>query len=187
MNKNDMTEKQEKLLETMMFFFKFLAVGLVFRLILWIYPDTWLIQAFFADLIGAMLGTSGVENIVEGIYITTRNAEYLITQDCLGWKSIAVFIALIFASTKRTLEHFHFIVKGGALLILANILRVYTTVLLAEKGIISFNIIHDTLWTWSLTLIVLIIWTYWLFEEKDKLPLYQRRIQEQVEKLRDQR
>jgi exosortase/archaeosortase family protein len=184
--KEDLNDTQEKLYDTLVFLVKLIAAGAVFRAILWIYPDTQIIQAFFAEFIAAMLNSTGLETVTQGIYISIKETPYVITQDCLGWKSLAAFTGLVYASTKRTLEHLNFILQGFAIIIIANIIRVYTTVLLAEKEVISFSIIHDVLWSWSLTLLVLIIWAYWFTKMKDSEPLFQKKIKEQAKELRKQ-
>jgi exosortase/archaeosortase family protein len=179
-NTEEFTETQKKLFETLMFLTKLVAAGVVFRGILLVYPDTRLLQSLLASLINAMLNSSGIEAVREGIAITIGDTPYIITQDCLGWKSMAAFAGLVYASSKRTLEHLNFILQGFAVIIVANIIRVYSTVLLAEKGIFSFQIIHDFLWKWSLTLLVLIIWAYWFRKMKEREPAFQRKIKERV-------
>ena len=183
-DKQEFTETQERLYETLLFFGKLLLAGAVFRGILWIYPDTQLLQGGLAHLISAMLNSSGMESIVSGFSVIVSGTEYVITQDCLGWKSLAAFTGLMYASTSRTLEHLNFILQGFAAIIIANTVRVYSTVLLAEKGVISFQIIHDVLWSWSLTLLVLIIWGYWFTKVKDREPVYQQRITERIQELK---
>ncbi|MFB6100392.1 MAG: archaeosortase/exosortase family protein [Candidatus Nanohalobium sp.] len=183
-NTEDFTETQQKLFKTLVFLGKLLLAGAVFHGILWIYPDTDLLQAFLADIISAMLKSTGFQSAADGTYITLSGMQYVITQDCLGWKSLAAFTGLMYASSKRTLEHLNFILQGFAVILIANIIRVYTTIFLAEKGIISFNIIHDVLWSWSLTFLVLAIWAYWFLNLKDREPVYQQRIQEKVRELK---
>lgn len=182
-NPEEFTETQQKLYQTLMFMGKLLIAGAVFQAILYIYPNTTSLQAFFAQIIGAMLSSTGINSTINGISILTSQAEYVITQDCLGWKSMAAFLGLMYASTERTLENLTFILQGIAIVIIANIIRVYTTVVLAERGIISFDLIHDVLWSWSLTFLVLGIWIYWLLELKDREPIYQQRIKERAREL----
>lgn len=183
--KEELTDTQQRLYRTLIFFGKLLLAGTVFRAILWVYPDTRILQSMLSDLIAAMLNSSGIEAVAREFEIYIGNTPYIITQDCLAWKSLAAFTGLVYASTKRTLEHANFILQGFAVIILANIIRVYSTLLLAEKGVISFQVIHDVLWSWSLTLLVLVLWGYWMIKLKDREPVYQQRIQEQVKKIRD--
>lgn len=182
----EFNDTQQKLYETLVFLGKLLLAGTVFHGILWVYPDTRILQSMLADLISTMLNSSGLEAVAQSFHIYVGKTSYYITQDCLGWKSLAAFTGLIYASTQRTLEHLNFILQGLAIIILANIFRVYSTILLAEKGVISFAVIHDVLWSWSLTFLVLMIWGYWMTKLKDREPIYQQRIKEQVEKLREE-
>lgn len=181
----ELTDTQKKLLETLRFMSKLLLAGAVFQGILHIHPDTRFLQAGLAELVSAMLNSTGRETVVQGISVFTSQAQYVITQDCLGWKSMAAFIALIYASTQRTLEHLNFILQGLAVILIANIIRIYTTVVLAERGVISFEVIHNVLWSWSLTLLVLAMWIYWLKRLKEREPVYQQRIKERVRELRE--
>ena len=186
-NPEEFTETQQKLFDTLQFMAKLLIAGAVFQGILYIYPDTTPLQSVLAQIIGGMLGSAGIISQVDGISVLTGQAEYVITQDCLGWKSMAAFLGLIYASTERTLEHLTFILQGLVILVIANIVRVYTTVVLAERGIISFELIHGVLWRWSLTLLVLGLWIYWMKDLKEREPIFQQRIKERARELTEKR
>jgi exosortase/archaeosortase family protein len=183
-SKEEFNETQRKLYETLVFLGKLLLAGAVFQAVLWFYPNTAIFQSMLADLVAAMLNSSGIDATAQTFFVYIGDTPYYITQDCLGWKSLAAFTGLVFASTKRTLEHANFIMQGFAIIILANILRIYSTIFLAERGIISFSVIHDVLWSWSLTLLVLAMWAFWMVNLKDREPLYQKRIKEQVKELK---
>lgn len=182
-DRSEFDETQENLFQTLLFMGKLLIAGAVFHFLIWLYPNTSAFQSFLAELIGAMLSATSFSVEVIRTSIFTSKAEYVITQDCLGWKSLAAFAGLMFASTGRTLENLNFILQGFAVIILANIIRIYTTVFLAERGVISFAIIHDFLWSWSLTLLVFAIWAYWFLDLREREPIYQQRIRERVEEL----
>ncbi|MFB6159350.1 MAG: exosortase/archaeosortase family protein [Candidatus Nanohalobium sp.] len=184
-DREEFTETQENLYQTLLFLSKLMLAGGVFHLILWIYPDTRLFQSLLADITASMLNSSGIKTVTEGFSIIISGTTYVITQDCLGWKSIAAFTGLIFASTERTLEHLNFLIQGFTALIIANIIRIYTTVLLAEKGVISFEVVHRVLWRWSLTLLILLMWIYWYRNLKDREPVYQQRIKEHVKEIKE--
>ncbi len=177
--------RQKKLYKTSLFTGKFLIAGIVFQLILYINPDTYQVQAAFTTLMAFLLSVAGLELTYTGIRIFTSEAVYVIVQDCLGWKSMAVFIALIYASTSRTLEHLKYILIGLLVLVIANIVRVFTTVYLSEIGLISFEVIHGTLWRWSLTIVVLALWIYWFNNLKDK-EMFETRIKDQLNKVKSE-
>ena len=163
-----MDDLNQRLFRTAIFLGKMIVAGLFFRVVLFVNPDTTVLQTGFASLIAGLLNIAGLEVTHSGIRILTEQAIYVIVQDCLGWKSMAVFIALVYASTSRALESLNFLLKGLGILFLANILRVFSTVYLAEIGLVSFEIIHGVLWRWSLTLVVLGLWLYWLRNLKDE-------------------
>jgi exosortase/archaeosortase family protein len=163
-----MKDVDERLHRTAVFLGKLLLAGLVFRAVILVAPSTYQLQSAFADMITWMINIAGIEAISTGTHIFTDKSVYVIVQDCLGWKSMAAFLGLMWASTKRTLEYANFILAGIGALFVANIFRVFTTVYLAEAGIISFEIIHGVLWRWSLTVIVLGLWIYWLKMRKDE-------------------
>lgn len=152
--------------QTSLFIFKLLLAGVVFRAVLFVNPSTYQVQSAFADVMAWLLNASGIEAMNTGTRIFTEKSVYVIVQDCLGWKSMSMFVALVYASTKRTLEYANYIIGGLAVLFAANIVRVYSTIYLAEAGIISFEVVHGILWRWSLTVIVLGLWIYWLRQRK---------------------
>lgn len=162
------TERQEKLYQTMIFLLKLVLLGLIFRGILFLYPDTYGIQNAFASLIGAILSPF-MHIQVNEIYLLTVENSYIIVQDCLGWKSMSVFTALFFSSIpiEKIRENLEYLLYGLAAIFVANIVRVATTVYLAEIGVISFEVIHSLLWRWGLTVIVFAVWLYWFTQILD--------------------
>lgn len=163
-----MKDVDQRLQRTALFVGKLLLAGLLFRAVILVSPSTYQLQSAFAEMIAWMINGAGIEAISKGTRIFTDKSVYIIVQDCLGWKSMAMFLGLMWASTKRTLEYANFIIAGIGILFVANIFRVFTTVYLAEAGIISFDIIHGILWRWSLTVIVLGLWVYWLKKRKQE-------------------
>ncbi|MFB6174572.1 MAG: exosortase/archaeosortase family protein [Candidatus Nanohalobium sp.] len=157
-----LNERQQNLYETLEFLSKLLFAGIFFQAILFIYPDTTGIQSLLATIsatltdpfLKASLGHSGIK-------VTAGNVNYVISQDCIGWKSVSAFTALIFASSDRFRDHIKPLVAGSLLILLANIFRIVTTIALSHRGLISFNVIHDFLWKWSLTFIVFLLWIIW--------------------------
>lgn len=152
----------EKLRETALFISKLFLAGIVFRAILYLEPDTYLLQLYLADITHRILVLTGLNIERQGIYLIGAEKSFIVVRDCLGWKSISVFIALIFASVKNFRRHLKTVLAGVLLLSAVNIIRVVTTVYLSELGLISFDVIHTVLWTWGLTAVVFLTWLYWL-------------------------
>lgn len=157
----ELTEQQQKLHDMVVFFAKLIGAGLVFQTILIAYPNTMTIQAGFAQIVAGILSVTGMNFQATGISIASGDVAYIITQDCLGWKSMAVFTGLVFASTSRYRYHARYIAIGLGVIAVANLVRVVSTVYLAEIGVISFGVIHGILWRWGLTVLVLFMWLVW--------------------------
>lgn len=161
----EMNERQQKLFEANIFLGKMLAIGAVFHLILWIYPDTSGIQARYAEYITILMNAMGYSFRAESVYILPG---YEITQDCLGWKSIMAYVALVVSSAEKLKDNVKYILAGIGVIMVANVIRIITTIHLSEIGLISFEVIHGFLWKWSLTGIVLVSWMYWFTRYRDQ-------------------
>lgn len=149
------------------FVFKLLLAGLVFRAIIFLNPDTYFLQEQLAELTADTLNYLGGNYYARDALILGERGSYLVTRDCLGWKSVSAFIGLVFASTKNLVRHSKTLIIGTVLLLVINLVRVVTTVWLSEIGLISFEIIHTFLWRWGMTLTVLIAWYLWLKKHRE--------------------
>lgn len=158
----EMDERQKKLYQTLLFFSKLLFAGLIFQAILYIYPDTTGAQAFLAQIVAFLMDPLMKASFTAaGIDVVTDGVRYVITQDCLGWKSMAAFTGLVFASAESFRKNLKYVFGAIAFIYVANILRILTTIYLSELGIVSFDVIHDIFWKWSLTALVLVMWVFW--------------------------
>jgi exosortase/archaeosortase family protein len=155
-------EKYPRLHRLIPFVAKLFIAGVVFRAIIFLNPDTYFLQEYLAEITIDILNLLGGNYSLRDALILGEHGSYLVTRDCLGWKSVSAFIGLIFASTKNLLDHSRTLVAGTVLLLAANLIRVVSTVWLSEAGIISFEIIHTFLWRWGMTALVLIVWYIWL-------------------------
>lgn len=154
--------RQRKLFKVSKFLLKLILVGISVNLIIFLNPNTKSVQELFARFVELIFVSGGATVVREGIFLHIGENIYEINQDCLGWKSKALFVGLYFASTQRYKNHLKTLFSGLTVIFLANIFRVITTIYLAETGVISWEIIHDTLWRWGLSAVVLIIWGFWL-------------------------
>lgn len=164
----NLDEHHRKLFETSVFLFKMLIAGFFFHLILAIYPDTASLQAALAEITQRILNLTGVTLERQGIKLIDSKVTYVVTQDCLGWKSIAAFSALIFSSATKYRKHIKSLLLGISAIVVLNIVRVSTTVYLSHIGLISFEIIHSLFWKWGLTFAVIILWFTWLYRKSGK-------------------
>ncbi len=158
----------EKLKSILLFWLKLLAVGLVFRAVLLLDPPTALLQEIQASYTGYWLQAVGLDPTVKGSFIHLSGETYLITRDCLGWKSMFLFIGLVFASAKKVGNLRFFLPTGLLVILAANNLRILSTIFLVEAGFFSWDVIHGFLWRWGLTAVVLLVWSTWLLKSDIK-------------------
>lgn len=156
------TENQKKLHRTSIFILKLLLLGLLFRGIIALSPDTTSFQVLLAQVTEPITELAGVTLERQGALLYGERGAYLITQDCLGWKSVAAYIGLVIASAEKIRETWKPLAAGILALIAANIIRIATTIYLSHQGIISFEIIHSVFWKWGLTAIVFVAWLAFL-------------------------
>lgn len=156
-----LSDRDRKILDANIFLGKMLVVGAVFHAVLFLYPNTVPVQEAFAGFLTDSMNLFGYGFTHHGVYMMDGGSGYEITQDCLGWKSMMAFTALMVSSGK-VITNLKYLIGGLGLIVVANFVRVVTTVHLAEIGLFSFEIIHGFLWRWSLTAIVLVIWIIWL-------------------------
>lgn len=153
----ELDQRQQKLYKTTVFLAKLILAGMVFRAIIWVYPSTFGLQEALGWLITESLNLFGYHASRMGITVSVNQSAYIISQDCLGWKSAAALIGLSFASgsfeNKKRL-----IALGTAVILAVNLVRIVSTIVLSQTGVVSFDFIHTVLWRWLLTLTVLVAW-----------------------------
>lgn len=160
----DFNERQQKLYDTLVFVSKMLFFGALLHMALFLRPDTYGLQSALAALSNFFLQFLGVALERNGALLISERSSYLVTQDCLGWKSMFAFTALVLSSAplKEIKKHLKTVVIGAAALAAINIFRVATTIYLSYHQVISFEIIHTVFWKWGLTFVVLVFWFSWL-------------------------
>jgi len=154
----DFDERQRKLFETSVFMAKMLGAGAVFHLILLLYPSTYGFQSALAEITQRILGIFGIYLERQGINLIDYNVTYVVTQDCLGWKSMSAFTALVFSSTNEYRKYFKPLLVGLFAIAFLNVIRIVTTIYLSHIQLISFEIVHSLFWKWGLTFFVLVLW-----------------------------
>lgn len=109
--------------------------------------------------------------------------QIVIDADCIGWKSMCMFFALVLATPikvggkvknlKNKIKNFFpktklkALVIGIPVLFVVNFLRILTTILIGYYfGVSYFNIAHTILWREGLIFAVVLIWFLWLRKEK---------------------
>lgn len=120
------------------------------------------IQEFYAYTVGNLLNQTYTSTKIESQLIKTEKGIYDIIRDCTGWKSIYLLSALVITTTEEYKDAIKFLILGILILVGVNIVRLYSTILLSEIGLISFDVIHNWIWNGLMILATLIIWLIYL-------------------------
>ncbi len=162
------TNNLTALKETLRFFSIFAVLSLSLHIVVWLNINTMGAQQLLASAVAAFLQLGGISAQAEGINIVIAQLGIVqIIRDCLGWKAMLAFTALIVATQRRSgITKIKGISTGVFAIIILNIIRLVSTILIVMFLGLQFDFVHSVLWQWSLTISVLGIWALWLFYTK---------------------
>ncbi|MCD6381777.1 MAG: exosortase/archaeosortase family protein [Candidatus Aenigmarchaeota archaeon] len=130
------------------------------------------LQKFIAISVLDILKFFGIKASLSGLLLTIETVSGsfggFIDFDCTGWKSIVVFLALIFSTPSKLKDKLSGIILSP-IFIFANIIRISLVFLsVSIFGPESFSYIHYISWTFLLVLIIL-LWIEWIKLRKIKV------------------
>lgn len=149
---------QEKLKRASLFFLKLTVAGLFFRAILLLSPNTYALESILANVSGKLLQILGIPVETFGNRIKSGKTIFIVNQDCLGWKSVAAFLGLSWASEISLKNRLITLIVAGILFL--NLIRIVVTITLSSSGILSFELLHMFLWRWGLTASIFVFWIF---------------------------
>jgi len=159
---------RRKLLGVLIFLVKFNLLALPMYAVMYSGISLPWLQQAIADFLYATLKAAGYTVAKQGIVLTlvAGNAitNIIIDMDCTGWKSMYAVAALALATpAPNDWKKLKFIAAGASALFALNLLRVFTTIVVAyEVGFGYLDIVHTLLWREGLIIAVLAIWYLWL-------------------------
>ena len=122
------------------------------------------------EISGAILRWFGVLAVVDGVKITVpvENGSFagFIDRACTGWRSMMLFLGLVIATPiKKKLVSLFFL----PLIYVINILRIVVVFLFVHAfGPLHFELVHSILWSWSMVMVVILLWITWIKTFKEK-------------------
>jgi exosortase/archaeosortase family protein len=176
--------KRETLLAIAIFLLIFNLLSLPVWLIIYFditFPKA---QTLLASFLEHGLNFLGIETKREEFILLLADPkmpQIVIDADCIGWKSVYMFFALVLATPisgkvknlKNKIKNFFqktklkALVIGIPILFAINFLRILTTILIGHYfGVSYFNIAHTILWREGLIFAVVLIWLLWLKKKK---------------------
>ena len=158
--------KYKPYIQTLVFLLRLLLLSVPVYMIIY-FVNLYPLQVMVATHTTFLLKLMGFHVAMEGAAVsvgTEKPFNFIISEDSTGWKSFLFLSALIIAVPgikwkKRVIGIFYGIIA----LYIGNILRVLTIVI--SERIYGMNIamlIHDWLWEFGLTAMVLVLWVVWL-------------------------
>lgn len=168
MTPNNKTEKlKENLLSEKYFITKMAVLGIILTYLTSQNFKLPFLQGIYAQTTSYLLDTTHTTTTVQQEFITTQKQTYEIIRDCTGWKSLYLYFSLIISRETQPKQIIKLFVTGTAIILTLNAVRLYTTILLSEIGLISFEIIHNWLWN---TLMIIATITTWIILKKKLQP-----------------
>jgi exosortase/archaeosortase family protein len=123
-------------------------------------------QLFTASAVAWLLQALGFNAVQAGTTITIPilNGHWsaVITNDCIAWKSILAFLALVFA-TDFSLRKKTFALVFIPVIYVINLARIWFMFFYVSTFDLAFyGIVHAVVWSWGLLLITLALWLLWM-------------------------
>ncbi len=124
------------------------------------------IQYMITDIVQAMLFLSGIPVIRSELLLTipihTGSWAAVINWDCVGWKSMLFFTALVFATPCKASKKMLALALLPIIFIM-NILRIWFMFWYVHTfNLAHFQIIHTVFWSFGLIVVALILWLIWI-------------------------
>lgn len=154
--------RQERLFHAFVFLSRFAALAVPFYLIIASGWEAEGFRAFTAQVSASTLQMLGIEATSTGSFVQAGELLVDVTRDSTGWKSVAVFTALVAASRRSTESKVKGVLIGVFLLLGVNLLRITSMVYAVETLGIDYEFLHTFLWRWGLTAAVIGLWALWM-------------------------
>lgn len=164
--KQKLTPTQERLWLALQFLIRFaLLAAPVYIILDFSVPLTPLQQAVTGN-VDFLLTSLGYNVSADGPMLTVAGPtpfQFIISEDCTGWKSLLCFLALVLAVPGVCWKERLYGLIGLPLVYAANLLRIIGIVLLQQAfGNEIVKLVHDWLWSAGLIMVVLAVWFVWL-------------------------
>ena len=155
----------EKERSIILFFVKFNIFAVPLYVLLAIGADFSWLQNAVAGITLELLAAAGISASRDGylISIPVDGGSWggFINSDCVGWKSVLAYIALVMATEFPLRKKLAGLVLVPAIFI-ANLARIFFMFLYVDTwGLAGYGFVHAVVWSWGLLLIVIASWIAW--------------------------
>jgi len=145
----------------LMFFVTLIILAIPFYLLINLEPHFVFLQEITAINTQMFMEIIGLEIVRDSYFIFMMNKGLEVAPACIGWRSIAVFLAIVVATPLKKKDYW---LAFGLVPILYgfNIFRLSTSLITLVLAPNLFDVVHGFLWKYGMTLLVLGLWWYWL-------------------------
>ncbi len=170
-----LSKKNKKRILTLEFLTRLMILAIPLYIVMYGNISLYFIEDPLANIVTSMLKTSGVETtrtngyetnglLMPVLQISGFEKGIGIARACTGYRSLFALIALIFAVPRiKIRKKLNAIIVFTPILMITNIIRIYTTLLIGSKiGIRSFEFVHTFLWRETLIFLIILLWVIWL-------------------------
>jgi len=159
-------KRNETAFKLLKFFVKLNIFAIPLYVILLLNIQFYSVQLFTASAVNWLLQATGFAAMQNGIMITIpiANGTWLavIDQDCIAWKSMLAFFALVFA-TDFPMKKKYVALALLPVIYVINLLRIWFMFFYVSVfDLAYYEIIHAVVWSWGLLLITLALWLLWI-------------------------
>ncbi len=164
--RESLTAHQEGLFDTLLFLTTFTVLAAPVYVVMAAGWESSTLRTVNASISTVILSLAGLDVTSYGSVIDAQSLTLDVSWDSTGWKSVMAFTALVVATGASVRKTLGGIIVGVPVLLIANIGRITSMVYLVEVYGVSYDMLHDILWRWGLTVTVLAVWIVWLYSDQ---------------------
>ena len=153
--------KEKKLKETLIFLAKLIIFSIPLYIVIWFNISFNPIQDFLTYHVFHFLRFFNVQVSRDGFNLIFQNFSIVINKDCIGWKGMLFFLALVLSTKSTWKKRLVGLLVGIPAVFSVNVLRIIFMIWVGFNIPGMFSIFHDILWQGSMIFLVLVLWLMW--------------------------
>ena len=119
-------------------------------------------QKFMVKIVGSLISASGLEVVQNGVYITLKNDQWVMTPECTALSAMIVFVAFVIVYPASMKSKGIAVAAGIPFIIIANILRLFTLAWATELFSKYAHLAHDYVWQVAFLILIAVMWLVWI-------------------------
>jgi len=166
--------KIEKMLLVLQFLVAFNLLAIPMYVVIWTNAELYSLKVLEARLCSLILNAVGIQNFSRenSLYFFRGGNLYVISVswDSTGWKSLYTFFSLVLATPIAWRKKMLPLIIGLPVIFIANIARIVSTIAFSFLSSLQyFSFLHNFLWKEGMIFLVVLLWGFWLWKEKDNI------------------